>query len=77
MGAAVQGPAGCTCDVPESRVETPTRRLAEAHAYIIRLEEKSQARLEHQRCAWRTIQRLRTRVSELERALAAREDLPS
>lgn len=40
MGAAVNGPEGCTCRVPESRVEAAERGRRAAEAEVLRLRAK-------------------------------------
>lgn len=40
IGAAVNGPEGCTCRVPESRVEAAERARRAAEAEVLRLRSK-------------------------------------
>ncbi|MBL3576277.1 hypothetical protein JMK10_06320 [Rhodovulum sulfidophilum] len=68
-GAAIGGPAECTCNVPESRIEAAERGRAEAEAQVLRLRE---VRLEAQAVTWRENKRLRERIAELETLLAGK-----
>ncbi|RBO54084.1 hypothetical protein DSD19_06380 [Rhodovulum sp. BSW8] len=71
-GAAIGGPAECTCNVPESRIEAAERGRAEAEAQVLRLREVRDHRLEEQARMWRENKRLRERISELETLLATK-----
>jgi hypothetical protein len=68
IGAAVNGPSNCTCDVPESRIEEAERRRDEAESYVLRLREKSEQSVIHQRMSWRQNKVLRDRIRALEDA---------
>jgi len=71
LGCAVNGPYGCTCDVPESRVERAERQRGEAMQQVGRLLEIGERRLEKQASAWRKIKRLQQRITELEQETAS------
>lgn len=66
QGCAIGGPLGCTCSVPESRIEAADRGRAEAERQVVRLREARDRRLDAQESAWWQIKRLRERVRELE-----------
>ncbi|MBL3598128.1 hypothetical protein JMM63_21725 [Rhodovulum sulfidophilum] len=70
IGAAIGGPAECTCNVPESRIETTERGWAEAQ--VLRLREARDRCLEEQAVKWRQDKRLRQRIAELEALLAGK-----
>ncbi|MBL3564042.1 hypothetical protein JMM61_14445 [Rhodovulum sulfidophilum] len=69
-GAAIGGPAECTCNVPESRIETAERGRAEAERQVLRLMDERDRRLEEQAVTWRQGKRLRQKIEELETVLA-------
>ncbi|NDK36675.1 hypothetical protein [Rhodovulum sulfidophilum] len=69
-GAAIGGPAECTCDVPESRIEAAERGRQEAEAQVLRLRGVRDLSLEEQARMWRENKRLRQRIKELETLLA-------
>lgn len=71
-GTAINGPAQCTCDVPESRIEAAERGRAEAERQVMRLREARDRRLEEQQSNWWQIKRLRARIRELENQLDAK-----
>ncbi|BAQ69386.1 hypothetical protein NHU_02232 [Rhodovulum sulfidophilum] len=71
-GAAIVGPAECTCNVPESRIETAERGRAEAERQVLRLMDERDRRLEAQAVTWRENKRLRERIAELETLLAGK-----
>lgn len=66
---SVSHPEGCTCNVPESRIEAAERRRAEAERAVLRLREARDRRLDVQQSNWRQINRLRARIRELEARL--------
>lgn len=70
LGAAINGPCECTCDVPESRIEAAERGRAEAERQVMRLREARDRRIEEQEADWRRMKRLRARIGELEKELA-------
>ncbi|RAP42376.1 hypothetical protein BYZ73_04050 [Rhodovulum viride] len=69
-GAAIGGPAECTCNVPESRIEAAERGRAEAEAHVLRLMDERDRRLHEQAGIWGRNKRLRQRIEELETLLA-------
>lgn len=71
-GSAAGGEAGCTCRVPESRIEAAERGRAEAEGHVLKLREARDRRLEEQRRDWNERRRLRQRITELETMLADR-----
>ncbi|PTW37210.1 hypothetical protein C8N38_1324 [Rhodovulum kholense] len=71
-GAAIGGPAECTRNVPESRIEAAERGRAEAEAHVLRLMDERDRRLHEQAGIWRRNKRLRQRIEDLETLLAAK-----
>jgi len=72
LGTAINGPAECTCDVPESRIEAAERGRAEAERQVLRLREARDRGLEEQQANWRHNKRLRERIRKLEDEAACR-----
>ncbi|MBL3554346.1 hypothetical protein [Rhodovulum sulfidophilum] len=71
-GAAIGGPAECTCNVPESRIETAERGRAEAERQVLRLMDERDRRLYEQARNWRRNKLLRQRIEDLETQLAGK-----
>ncbi|OLS50221.1 hypothetical protein [Rhodovulum sulfidophilum] len=72
IGAAIGGPAECTCNVPESRIETTERGRTEAEAQVLRLMDERDRRLYEQARNWRRNKLLRQRIEDLETQLAGK-----
>lgn len=66
---SVSDPGGCTCNVPESRIEAAERGRMEAERAVLRLREARDRRLGVQQSDWWQIKRLRARIRELEARL--------
>lgn len=72
-GCVMDGPAACTCEIDGSSLERAERARFGAEQVVLRLRDKLdrtaeryEQALNHQRRQSREIQRLRTRVAELE-----------
>jgi hypothetical protein len=65
-GCAIEGVTGCTCDVPESRLEAAERGRAEAEKQVERLRATAARRDEQQAKSWNLHRRTRERLHQLE-----------
>ena len=75
-GTAVNGPLGCTCNVPESRIEAAERGRAEAERQVLRLREARSRMLDEQKSRWYYQRRLHKRITELETLLGETSSSP-